>query len=233
MLAACAGPSETRRDLERAAELNAQLGHGYLAQGRLDQAKRKFEKALAQNPRLAAAHAGYALLWTRLGRPEEAEKHFERALRLEPSNPVYRNNYGTFLCSQGRYEAAEKQFMAALRDPLYETPEYAYTNAGRCAIKAGDLDRAERHLRQALAAAPNFADALLEMAVLYEKRGQPGLGYAWLKRFEKAGGRHTAETLSLAVRLARDAGDRDGEASYRLRLEEPGRRRPPCRGRAP
>lgn len=218
-LAGCtSGPSRQSADLDRAARLNTKLGNGYLAQGRHEVAKEKFEKALQQNPDLAAAHAGYGLLWSRLGENDKAEKHFKRALRRDPYNSSFLNNYGTFLCEQGRVEQAEKQFLAALKDPLYDTPEYAYANAGRCMLKAGEYDEAEGYFGKALQANPRFADALFQMARVYDRQNKHKQAYAYIKRFERHG-THTPETLWLATQLAELNDDRNAAASYRLLLK--------------
>lgn len=214
----CTTTSPRDSNPERAALINTQLGNGYLSQGRMQLAKSKFEKALEQDPDLAAAHAGYGLLWSQLNETEKAEEHFERALDREPHNSEFRNNYGTFLCGQGRYEEAEEQFFAALKDPLYDTPEYAYTNAGRCAIKAGEYDKAEGYFGKALQSNPRFGDALFQMAVVYQRRGNDRLAYAYIEQFEKYG-THSPETLWLAMRLAESVGDKNAAASYRLLLK--------------
>lgn len=222
LLTACSGPSHrlSPENARRAAISNAELGSGYLAQGNLALSKAKFEKALEQDPDLPQAHAGYALLMTRLGQNKDADKHFKRALRGDPYNSDTLNNYGTFLCGQNRIEEAEKQFLAALRDPLYRTPEYAYTNAGRCSMKIPDYDRAEGYYGKALQSNPRFTDALYEMAVLYDKKGNYRLANAYMQKFEQHGGAntHTATSLWLAIQLARRNGDKNAEASYSLLL---------------
>jgi type IV pilus assembly protein PilF len=218
LVSGCTSTAPKSANPDRAAMVNTQLGNGYLSQGRLELAKAKFEKALEQDSGLAAAHAGYGLLWSRLGEAEKAERHFKKALRREPHNSEFLNNYGTFLCSQGEYEKAEEQFFAALKDPLYDTPEYAYTNAGRCALKAGEHDKAEGYFGKALKANPRFADALFQMAVVNERRGKDRLAYAYIEQFEKHGS-HSPETLWLAMRLAESLGDKNAAASYRLLLK--------------
>ncbi len=219
-LAAC-GTSTKRpaeNGSERAAGINARLGAGYLAQGELELAKKKLDKALAQDPRSAEAHAAYGLLQSRLGQAEQAEKHFKKALKYGPGNSETLNNYGTFLCSQGRIEEAEQQFLAALKDPLYQTPQYAYTNAARCSMKLPDYAKAELYLKKALKQAPRFPNALYQMAVLNNKQGNNRLAKAYMDKFDEYG-RHSADSLWLAIRLARYVGDKDAEASYTLLLK--------------
>lgn len=216
-LAAC---TSTRQpiDLAKAAEINAQLGGGYLAQGDLELAKLKFEKALKQDPDLPAAHSGYALLMSRLGETGKAEKHFKKALKQDPYNSGTLNNYGIFLCGQNKFKEAEKQFMAALRDPLYKTPEFAYTNAGRCSLKNKDQAQAEAYFGKALQSNPKFPDALFEMANLQYSQRKYAQANGYLQKFERHGN-HIAASLWLAVRVARALGQRDAEASYSLLLK--------------
>ena len=223
-LSACASTGTGGRpiDKEAAAKYNAQLGNEYLRQGKVQLAKNKFEKALKQNPALASAHAGYGLLWGRLGDNKKADKHFKRALRSDPKNPNILNNYGTYLCGQDRFVLAEKQFLKALNDPLYETPEYAYTNAGRCSMQNSDFNKAEAYFGKALQANPHFPDALYRMAALKARQGDYRIANAYIQKFEMSGpgGRspHTAETLWMAIRINSKLGNKNAVASYRLRL---------------
>jgi type IV pilus assembly protein PilF len=218
-LAACTSTSNRQPiDLEKAAQINAELGSRYLAQGDLDLAKLKFEKALKQNPDLPAAHSGYALLMSRLGEMGKAQKHFKKALKLDPDESGTLNNYGIFLCGQNKFKDADKQFMAALKDPLYKTPEFAYTNAGRCSLKNKDQAQAEAYFGKALQANPKFPDALFEMASLQFVQRKFAQANTHLQKFERSG-THTAASLWLAVRVSRALGLRDAEASYSLLLK--------------
>ncbi len=218
LLSACASTGPSKNDTKRAADINAQLGNGYLAQGNYELAKNKFEKALKQDPDLASAHAGYGLMWSRLGEDAKADKHFKKALKMDPRNSEILNNYGTYLCSKGQFEKAEKQFMAALNDPLYQTPEYAYTNAGRCSILNSNYDKAESYFGKALQMNPHFPDAMLQMAVVNEHRRNYRTAFAYVQKFEVAG-THTPESLWLAMNIASKLGDRNAVASYRLLLK--------------
>ena len=53
--------------------------------------------------------------------------------------------------------------MRALKNPLYQTPEFAYTNAALCLLKIDKKEKAIDYLRKALAANSNFAVALVTM----------------------------------------------------------------------
>lgn len=168
LIAACVSQAqfdEPQND-DEAARINVQLGAAYLAQGNLGLANTKLERALKENPYLAAAQWLYALLQTRLGRPKLADKHFQEAIKLDPGDSRGHNAYGTFLCRADRLAEAQIQFRQALDNPLYSTPETTLTNAGVCASKADNVDKAEAFFLRALNKDPQFAPALYEMARL-------------------------------------------------------------------
>ncbi|MBA3581759.1 MAG: type IV pilus biogenesis/stability protein PilW [Gammaproteobacteria bacterium] len=215
-LTACVS-SGPKPNLEKAAEFNAQLGAGYLAQGQVERAKEKLEKALDQNSNSALANAAYGLLQNQLGDNKKADKHLKKALRIEPENPEYNNNYGTFLCGVGRLQEAEERFNKALRDPLYPTKEFAWTNLGICALKIPDEVKAEVYFRKALDLNPYFGSALMQMAHLYERKRNPRVAYGYVQKyFEKLP--ETPDSLATAIRLTKQLGDRNAEGKYTIKL---------------
>ena len=222
MLAGCAATperaGEPQPDRRKVAELNTQLGIAYMRERDHTRAMSRLERALRADPTYAPAHTAMALLYDRLGEPEQAERHHRDAVRVDPKDSYARNAYGTFLCARGRLDEADAQFRAALENPLYETPWIALTNAGRCALKAGDRRKAETYFREALRREPRFAPALIAMAELSFELGRPLQARAYLQRYE-AVAPHTPRSLWLGVRIERALGDRDAEASYALLLK--------------
>src|SRR3546814_13381920 len=75
-------------------------------------------------------------------------------------------------------------FDRALDDPFYKTRAMAYGNAGRCAVEAGLMERAEGYFRKALEIDPNFADVLEDMASLSLRRGDFLRARAFIQRRE-------------------------------------------------
>ena len=206
-LSACSGnPSKVSPKDSKAAEYNARLGAEYTRKGRLNLANEKLQKALEQNPRSAEAHHYYALLQQKLGTTGKADKHFRTAIKLNPKDPQLLNNYGSHLCKNGYYEEASKQFMAALNDPLYTTPEFAYTNAGICIKKSGNATQAEQYFRKSLALKPSFGTALYQMAKLKYEQGDYARAQAFLQRYHEKN-REDASTLSLCVKINTGLGD--------------------------
>lgn len=177
-----------------------ELGVGYLQKGRLDQAALNFEKALQAGDTSADVHHYYALLQERLGKRDKAAEHFAKALQVTPAAPALLNNYGSFLCGGGQYEAAERAFLDAVKDPLYPTPEFAYTNAGICVRKAGKVAQAEEYFRKALERNNRFAEALYQMAKLNYEKGRYNKAEAFLYRYNE-NAPPSPESLLLCYRL--------------------------------
>ena len=93
------------------------------------------------------------------------------------------------------------------------------SNAGSCALAAGDLDKAENFLRQSLGYDDTLVSALLPMAEVSYKQQSYLRARAFLQRFE-AVSPVTKESLSLGYAIESKLGD-DAEAErYRLELLE-------------
>jgi len=182
----------------KASNYNADLGIRYLQQGRLQLANDKLIKALEQNPNSARSNHYFAILQQRLEDNEKAGRYFSKAISIKPKDPEIRNNYGSFLCDTGRPQAAINQFMVAVKDPLYRTPEFAYTNAGICLRKTNNHTQAETYFRLALKKKASFPSALLEMAKLYNDRKIYPKAHAFMLRYENVG-KSSPEALQLCI----------------------------------
>lgn len=189
-----------------AANYNARLGAEYTRTGRLNLANDKLQKALAQDPSSGEAHHYYALLQQRLGQNQKADTYFRRAISLSPKDPHLLNNYGSHLCRNGDYQAASKHFLAAINDPLYTTPEFAYTNAGICIKKSGNVDQAESYFRKALKEEQSFGSALFQMAKIKYEQGNYSLAQAFLQRYNEKN-RAAPETILLCEDINTKLGD--------------------------
>jgi len=200
-----------------ASSYNARLGAEYTRKGRLNLANEKLLKALDQNPESADANHYYALLQQKLGLKQKADIHFRKALSITPKNPDLLNNYGSYLCQNGQYQSATQHFMAAIQDPLYTTPEFAYTNAGICIKKSGDTNTAEQYFRKSLALKPSFGSALYQMAKVKYEQGDYTRAQAFIQRYHEKN-REVSESLSLCVQINRRLGDLSAAGQCRSKL---------------
>ena len=188
-----------------------------MKQGRDDIAMKKLQHAIDSDPNYAAAYDVLGLLYSKLGESRKAEESFKKALSLDPNNSGMLNNYGLFLCTHGKAEEGQKKFAAAIANPLYRTPDIAYTNAGICAIQQNDANAADTYFRKALGFNPKMPIALLQMAKLSFAGGKYLPARAYLQRYEAVAS-PSAESLWLGVRIEKKLGNKDREASYAVSL---------------
>jgi type IV pilus assembly protein PilF len=213
------GPKTSDDEARKAAETNTALGRQYMDRGQYEIALEKLKRAVAYDKTYAPAHTMLAILYETLGQQEEAEREYRSALRYDPEDGDVNNNYGAFLCSSGREREAGQYFEAAVRDPFYETPAIALSNAGSCALAAGDLDKAESFLRQSLEYDKELASALLPMAQVSYRKGSYLRARAFLQRYEAVGPMNE-ESLSLGYRIEQQLGDEKAANRYRNELQQ-------------
>ncbi len=201
------------------AKLHTELASMYFQIGRPAVALDELAIALESDASYYPALSVRGVVYVSLKENAKAESDFKRALELAPADPEVNNNYGWYLCETGKPRESLAYFLTALRSPLYETPEYAYGNAGNCAIKAGDLDGAQDYLLKALQAARDAAPTIrLALAKLFYLRGNLEESRVYLKEALRVMEPPSAEALWLGVRLERKLGNRGQEAGYAAQL---------------
>lgn len=201
----------------QAAQTNVRLGVEYLKKGEIKIARDKIERALKQQPRDVSVQLAAGLLYERLGESDRAGKHYREALKVDAKSPEAQNAYGSFLCRNGDPERGEAVFIQAATNPLYRTPDIAYANAGTCARGAKRLAEAEGYLRKALAARPNNADVLQQLAGVTFERGNALASRAFVQRYLAAAPAN-AEVLLLGHRVETQLGDRVAARQFGDRL---------------
>ena len=233
LLGACAssGDSGSTRELktasdqtvqEKRAAIRMQLAIGYYQDAKYDIALDEIKQAIAIEPDLADAYGVRALIYTKMGEVTLADENYQRALRLAPRNQDLANNYGSFLCGPGARPAqAMGYFDMALKNPTYATPVSALVNAGNCSLKTKQYAVAERYLTEALRYDPDLAQTNAGLArAFYERRNYERAGF-FINRLTTSAKLDSlsAETLWLAIRVARKLGDRTLEASLTGQLQ--------------
>jgi len=200
-----------------AAKVNTELAAGYMQEGQIKVAVEKARRALAFDDGYGPAHHVHALLMARLGEDDKARDSFARAVRLDPDNSDLANNYGGFLCSQGEFDQAQAMFRRAYDDPLYETPEFALVNSGRCYQEAGQSAEALDQFRRALDKGARQPGALLGLARALHETGASQEAAEAMRRYESRH-RHTPGSLSVAIAIDKAMGDEQALKNHRLIL---------------
>ena len=193
-----------------------------LHSGDIASAEREAHDVLKRNPSSSAAHTLLAVISDQRGDSAQAGKHYRRAAELAPSQGAAMNNYGAWLCQNGSVAESLVWFDRAIAAPNYASPGSALANAGGCALRSGQYERAERDLRQALRLDPGNPYALASMAE-NEFRQQRYFEARAFNERRLAAAPATADVLQLAAQIEEKLGDRGAAGRYnqRLRAEFP------------
>jgi type IV pilus assembly protein PilF len=196
------------------ARIHTELGVSYYEAARPAIALEELNESIRIDRSYAPAWGARALVYMELGENAKAEADFKQAMRIDPSDSDTKNNYGLFLCQRNRGKDAIRYFLDAIKNPLYQTPDVAYKNAGLCSRNMGDLKGAEDFFQRALRANPNQPQALYSMADLSFERDDFAGAKQYLDRYMRAVPTPGPEALWLGARLERRLGDRTAMLSY-------------------
>ena len=210
------GGSEQQKAKNRA-RIHAELGAAYYSAGRYAIAIDELQEALKSDSSYVAAINQLGLVYLALGQEPQAMAQLERALKIDPNDSSVNNNYGMLLCRRGQHKDGMRHLRKALADPLYQSPETAYVNAGICLKDSGDVVQAESMLRKALALSPNQAEALYQLAELSFAKDDLQSARDYITRHGKAI-EPSAEALWLAARVESRLGNRNALATYGAQL---------------
>ncbi len=214
-------PQQVTSRAQASARIHTELAAQYYQRKQFGVALEELETALQAEPGYAPAFNLRGLVRMELHEYQKADEDFRQSLRLDSSDSEAHNNYGWFLCQRGKEADAIEHFMAALKNPLYQTPEKAYLNAGMCSRKSGNIKDAEEFLKKALRIQPDMPEALLTLADLNFANTDYAGAKSYFMRFSQSNTSPlTAENLWLAVRIERKLGDRKAEERYAAELRQ-------------
>lgn len=210
------GPSVETEARSRA-KVFTELGFAYFARGQMKVALDEARKAISVDNRYGPAYHLLGLIYMELEEDRLAEENFRRAIDIDRRDSGAHNSYGWFLCTRGRHDEGMNEFTEAMRNPLYDKPEQAMTNAGLCSEKKGDFKQAESYYNKALKLAPASPLPLVKLADLSFRMGNLNEAQRLLARHQQISS-PTSESLWLALRIERKLGDRAQEAIYNQQL---------------
>lgn len=179
--AANQGLQPSTNDGKTKAGIYTSLGTAYLQDGHPRQAIRELQKATQIDNNYADAYNVMGLAYGQLAQNALARQAFEQALAIDAKNPEYRNNFGAFLVNTGDYRAAIAQLKQATADPLYSTPQFAWTNLAQAYAGLKNPQAARNALNRALYLLPNYPPALQILADMDFKAGRADAAYSHLQ----------------------------------------------------
>lgn len=152
---------------QAAARLNMAVVYSNL--GQPEKAEQEYEIALRIDPQFVPAMINLAMLYDRQNMKDEAEALFERVIEIEPELADAHYSLGLLIAEiPGRLEEAAQH----LRKAAEYSPDNARIryNYGLALQNLGRPNEAEQQLREAHRLAPQRADHLYALAVLYAQQ---------------------------------------------------------------
>lgn len=164
----------TTSDIEdvRSAEVHYKLGISYLAEQRLSDAFIEFQKAIKLNPEDKNSLNALGLVSTEFEKYDDSISYYKRAIAIDPNYSEAMNNLGITYTRMENWDEAINYFKMALKNPLYITPDVAYSNMGYAFYKIGDYINAQDALKKALLRAPDNPQALYILGLVHVKLGK-------------------------------------------------------------
>jgi Tfp pilus assembly protein PilF len=153
LLSACATtPSD--KDLKKA-ETHYNLGVSYLTKEQLNDAFVEFQKAVKLDPKHKESLNSLGYLSFRFKKYDEAISYYKRSISIDPNYSEALNNLGALYLDIENWDEAIKYFKMALKNPLYTTPEKAYSNMGYAYYRKGDYTNAINILNEVFVRYPD------------------------------------------------------------------------------
>jgi type IV pilus assembly protein PilF len=207
----------TVNEKERAtARIDYDLAVAALNRGDMREALRNLMAASELDPTMAEVQNVLGLVYHDLGKPDDALRHHQKAVKLRPDFSEAHNNFGTLLTDIGRFGEAIEQFKIALADILYATPFLAEGNMGWAYYRQGDVDKALKHLGNAVATSPTFCRGYNWLARIALDRNQPEQVLANVRRFDKYCGKDATVAAGILSPYVRAMRYYSGLASLKL-----------------
>ncbi|MDR0250176.1 MAG: type IV pilus biogenesis/stability protein PilW [Burkholderiales bacterium] len=200
------------------AEARTALALGYYERGQFDVALEELDEAKKLDDRYAMIYNGYGLVYSYMREDDRARSNFQRAIELDPNNPEIRHNWGWFLCTSGQARESLAEFNRVALDPLYRTPEIAFTNAGRCALSINDNATARHYLERALRVRPDYVQAAYSLAELSYGEGKFDEARVMMRIIMQTP-TPTVDALFLGACVERKLNDKRAEDSYIQQLQ--------------
>jgi Flp pilus assembly protein TadD len=137
----------------------AQLNYGKALHeaGRIEEAIRKYEFAIARDPSLAEAEFYLGLARRDLGDLDQALEHYERSFRLDPKNGKSESNVANVLVAKDRRAEARARYEHSLA--LNPNLQIAHKELADLLCGTGEYQAAIAHYEAALRIQPDFVEA--------------------------------------------------------------------------
>jgi len=159
------------------------LGSFYFSNGQINEAYAEFQKAVMLNPNNKQALNQLGYISALFQKYDDAIMYYKRAISVDPDYAEAMNNLGVVYIEIKNWDEAIAYFKNALKNPLYRSPEKAYSSMGYAYYQKGEYTLAEKYVKDALIRNPSYPIANYTLGLVYVKHGNDDAAIA---EFEKA-----------------------------------------------
>jgi len=199
-------------ELNRSVTVHIQRGAELEKAGKLKEAIREHEAALATDPDNVQIRVNLITLYGRIGEAVKAKQQFEAATKLNAGRSDAWYNYGVLLFGERNYAEAEQAFRRALTiNPYYAE---AHNNLGAIYEQEGRLKDAAGEFREAIANRPDYPLARFHLGrILVNQQRYDEAIQQFLRALQPETEQTPVYLYSLGATYAR-AGDRPHALQY-------------------
>lgn len=165
------------------AEAHNRMGYSYFSNGQLNEAFTEFQKAIALNPDNKEALVQLGYISTRFNKYDDAISYYKRAITVDPDYSEAKNNLGVLYLDLEKWDEAITYFQDSLKNPLYRSPEKAYSNMGYAYYRKGEYSIAEKYQKDALMRNPLYPVANYRLGLVFVRLRKDA---AAIEEFKKA-----------------------------------------------
>ncbi|MFM2482869.1 type IV pilus biogenesis/stability protein PilW [Celerinatantimonas sp. YJH-8] len=189
-----------------AAQNRLALAINYLRAGDSQLALQNIEQAAKDAPDLIDVDLTRGYFYSYVKQPDKAVAAYQRVLKRQPANGDALNNLGVIQCRENQYSAAEALFRKALNSPGYSALDSTNENAGLCAYRSGEYDKAKSYFLSALAYNAQRPRSLLGLANVLIRQHHYQDARIYLRRYGQVTST-TPSSLLAWIRLTRGEGN--------------------------
>jgi len=155
----------------KSAVVRLRLAQEYIRQSLISESLEQARLAIEADPEMVDAHLLLGGIYSALRMYDEAMQAYRQVILINPENTDAPTFIGALYAEQKRYAEALAQFEALAKNKNNRNPHVSWFYVGRLHLeenKPGAQARAEKAFMNALEAKPEFIEAILSLAQVYE-----------------------------------------------------------------